>query len=112
MNDAVNTDRWIRWLNTVQLVIAGVLIMAPTAWMVLSSFKPSFEVTAYPPTLMFSPTLENYNHPTPTTPFFSYTPNSLIVTLGSAGLGLLFGIPAAFAVSWTRISWPAVLTLA
>ena len=34
------------------------------------------------------------------------------MTLGSAGLGLLFGIPAAFAVSWTRISWPAVLTLA
>src|SRR5262249_37237406 len=29
-----------------------------------------------------------------------------------AGLWLLFGIPAAFAVLWTRISWPGVLTLA
>ena len=95
-----------------QLVLAGILIMTPTAWMVLSSFKPSFEVTAYPPTLIFSPTLENYSQLMKTTPFFSYTINSLIVTLGSAGLGLLFGIPAAFAVSWTRISWPAVLTLA
>ncbi|MCK1389151.1 carbohydrate ABC transporter permease [Bradyrhizobium sp. 1] len=112
MNDAVNTDRWIRWLNTVQLVIAGVLIMAPTIWMVLSSFKPSFEVTAYPPTLMFSPTLENYAELTRTTPFLSYALNSLIVTVGSTALGLLFGIPAAFAVSWTRITWPAILTLA
>src|SRR6202012_445084 len=67
---------------------------------------------AYPPTLTFSPTLENYVARMKTTPFFSYTINSLIVTLGSAGLGLLFGIPAAFAVSWTRISWPAILTLA
>jgi multiple sugar transport system permease protein len=86
--------------------------MAPTAWMVLSSFKPSFEVTAYPPTLVFTPTLENYAELTRTTPFLSYALNSLIVTVGSTSLGLLFGIPAAFAVSWTRITWPAILTLA
>jgi len=97
MNDAANTDRWIRWLNTVQLVLAGVLIMAPTVWMVLSSFKPSFEVTAYPPTLIFSPTLDNYVELTRTTPFLSYALNSLIVTVGSTALGLLFGVPAAFA---------------
>ncbi len=55
-----------------QLLIAGVIIMAPMVWMVLSSFKPSFEVTAYPPTLIFSPTLENYKQLLQTTPFFSY----------------------------------------
>lgn len=112
MSDAANTDRWIRWLNTVQLLLSGVLIMAPTVWMVLSSFKPSFEVTAYPPTLIFTPTLDNYVELTRTTPFLSYALNSVIVTVGSTALGLLFGIPAAFAVSWTRISWPAILTLA
>ena len=61
---------------------------------------------------MFSPTLENYVQLMKTTPFVSYAVNSLIVTIGSTSLGLLFGIPAAFAVSWTRISWPAILTLA
>ena len=86
--------------------------MTPTVWMVLSSFKPSFEVTAYPPKILFSPTLENYAQLTKTTPFLSFALNSLIVTAGSTGIGLLFGIPAAFAVSWTRISWPALLTLA
>jgi multiple sugar transport system permease protein len=69
-------------------------------------------VTAYPPTLVFSPRLENYVELMKTTPFVSYAVNSLIVTIGSTTLGLLFGIPAAFAVSWTRISWPAILTLA
>jgi multiple sugar transport system permease protein len=106
------SDTWIRRLNTLQLIIAGVVIMSPMVWMVLSSFKPSFEVTAYPPRLLFSPTAENYAQLIETTPFFSYAVNSLIVTIGSAGLGLLFGIPTAFAVSWTRISWPAILTLA
>ncbi|MBS0532113.1 MAG: carbohydrate ABC transporter permease [Proteobacteria bacterium] len=112
MTDAPTTDRWIRWLNTIQLVIAGIIILTPTAWMVMSSFKPSFEVTAYPPTLIFSPTIQNYIELTRTTPFFNYAINSMIVTVGSTSLGLLFGIPAAFAVSWTRISWPAILTLA
>ncbi len=112
MSDAPTTDRWIRWLNTIQLVIAGIIILTPTAWMVMSSFKPSFEVTAYPPALMFSPTIQNYIELMRTTPFFNYAINSMIVTVGSTSLGLLFGIPAAFAVSWTRISWPAILTLA
>ncbi|MGY0574850.1 hypothetical protein ACTGJ9_030465 [Bradyrhizobium sp. RDM12] len=93
MTDAANTDRWIRWLNLVQLVLAGIIIMAPTVWMVLSSFKPSFEVTAYPPTLIFTPTLENYVELTRTTPFLSYALNSLIVTIGSTALGLLFESP-------------------
>jgi multiple sugar transport system permease protein len=112
MTGAPMDDNWIRRLNTLQLIVAGVIIMAPVVWMALSALKPSFEVTAYPPTLLFSPTAENYAQLFKTTPFFSYGVNSLIVTLGSAGLGLLFGIPAAFAVSWTRISWPAILTLA
>ena len=112
MSDEPITDGWIRWLNTIQLIIAGIMILTPTAWMVTSSFKPSFEVTAYPPTLIFSPTVQNYIELTRTTPFFHYAINSMIVTAGSTTLGLLFGIPAAFAVSWTRISWPAILTLA
>ena len=112
MNDHSSSGRWLHWLNTVQLTIAGILILAPTVWMVLSSFKPSFEVTAYPPTLFFRPTFENYVTLWETTPFLSYAVNSFVVTIGSTLLGLAFGIPAAFAVSWSRITWPAVLTLA
>src|SRR5258705_1137705 len=83
-------ENWIRRLIALQLIVAGVIIMAPVVWMALSSFKPSFEVTAYPPTLLFSPTAENYAQLFKTTPFFSYGVNSLIVTLGSAGVWALF----------------------
>jgi len=46
MMSAPVDDVWIRRLNTLQLIVAGFIIMTPVAWMVLSSFKPSFEVTA------------------------------------------------------------------
>lgn len=112
MSDHVRQNRWLGLLNTAQLTVAGILILAPTVWMVLSSFKPSFEVTSYPPTLIFQPTLENYVNLWQTTPFLHYAVNSLIVTVGSTLIGLVLGIPAAFAVSWSRVSWPAIVTLA
>ena len=102
MTDAPTTDRWIRHLNLLQLVLAGIIIMTPTVWMVLSSLKPSFEVTAYPPTLMFSPTLENYVQLMKTTPFVSYAVNSLIVTIGSTSLG---------SVSYTHLTLPTIYSV-
>jgi multiple sugar transport system permease protein len=110
-NPAPASDRWIGILNIVQLTLAGIVVMLPTLWMVLSSFKQSFEVTAYPPTLFFTPTLENYANLAETTPFIHYGINSLIVTLASTAIGLGLGAPAAFVVSWTGITWPAVVTL-
>lgn len=104
-------ERWIRRLNLLQIAVVGVVILLPIAWMVLSSFKPSSQVTAYPPQLFFAPTLDNYRQLFETTPFARYTLNSAIVTTGSTLIGLLLGVPAAFAVSWTRITWPATVTL-
>jgi len=103
---------WARRLNTLQLVLVGIFLLAPVVWMVLASFKQSSDVIAYPPTLLFTPTIENYRALIETTPFLSYAVNSIIVTVGSTTLGIVFGVPAAFVISWTRVSWPAVLTLA
>ena len=46
-----------------------------------------------------------------TTPFARYALNSFWVSTGSTLIGLLLGVPAAFAVSWSRITWPATVTL-
>ena len=59
MSAIASSDRVTTWLNAVLLFFAGCVVMIPTLWMVLSSFKQSFEVTAYPPTVFFTPTLEN-----------------------------------------------------
>jgi len=108
----LHEPKWLRLLNIVQLALVGVLIVAPVAWMVLSSFKSSADVTAYPPTLVFEPTLGNYAHLLGSTPFLAYARNSMVVTAGSTLLGIALGVPAAYAVSLTRITWPALLTLA
>ncbi|MCB8838339.1 carbohydrate ABC transporter permease [Aurantimonas sp. VKM B-3413] len=111
MSAIASSDRVTTWLNAVLLFLAGCVVMIPTLWMVLSSFKQSFEVTAYPPTVFFTPTLENYASLSETTPFLHYAYNSMVVTISSTALGLLLGAPAAFVASWTRITWPAVVTL-
>ncbi|MBP6896806.1 MAG: carbohydrate ABC transporter permease [Pseudacidovorax sp.] len=107
----MHDDALIRRLNTLQIALVGLIILAPIAWMVLASFKPSAEVTAYPPKLLFTPTLDNYRQLFGTTPFAHYTWNSLVITVGSTVIGIVLGVPAAFAVSWTRITWPATVTL-
>lgn len=111
MDDKTLSDRLIGVLNTLQLALAGLVVIVPTLWMVLSSFKQSYEVTAYPPTIFFTPTLSNYATLSQTTPFLHYGLNSIIVTVGSTLIGLILGTPAAFAVSWTRVTWPAVIAL-
>ena len=111
MLDSPKSDRLFNLLNTLQLILAGVVVAAPTVWMVLSSFKQSYEVTAYPPTLIFSPTVSNYITLSQTTPFLHYGLNSIIVTVASTAIGIILGTPAAFAVSWTRVTWPAVVAL-
>ncbi|MEB0058746.1 carbohydrate ABC transporter permease [Variovorax sp. LG9.2] len=107
----MNKDTLIRRLNLLQIAVVAFMILAPIAWMVLSSFKPSAEVTAYPPKLWFAPTLDNYRQLFDTTPFGRYTWNSLVITVGSTVTGIVLGVPASFAVSWTRITWPATVTL-
>ncbi|MBO9644873.1 MULTISPECIES: carbohydrate ABC transporter permease [Pseudacidovorax] len=107
----MHDDALIRRLNALQIALVGLIILAPIAWMVLASFKPSAEVTAYPPKLFFTPTLDNYRQLFGTTPFAHYTWNSLVITIGSTVIGIVLGVPAAFAVSWTRITWPATVTL-
>ena len=88
----MNSDKLIRRLTLLQVALVALLILLPIAWVVLSSFKPSAEVTAYPPELLFRPTLDNYRTLFGTTPFLHYTWNSTVVTIGSTAIGLLLGV--------------------
>lgn len=94
-----------------QVAILLLVIVAPLAWMALASFKNRVDVTKYPPTLFFDPTLDNYRQLFQRTDFLENTLNSFIVASGSTLLGLALAIPAAFAVSWHRWTWPATITL-
>ncbi len=104
-------QRLARLLDAVQLALVVVVLIAPIAWMVLSAFKPRTEVAVLPPRLIFTPTLDNFVELFARTDFFENTLNSLIVAGGSTTIGLLLAFPAAFAMSWHRMTWPATATL-
>ena len=103
--------RLLNYLMSLQVVVLCIVLFAPIAWMILASFKPRTEIMRYPPELFFTPTLENYQQLFTRTDFLENTLNSFYVAGGSTLLGLLLAVPAAYAISWHRLAWPATLTL-
>jgi len=99
-----------RRLRTLLLVVLASLLLVvwafPVLWALLTSFKTERDVLAYPPTMIFAPTLANYRDV-----LFgsaSILPNllsSTIVAGASTLLTLLFAVPAAYALA--RLDLPA-----
>ncbi|KMO73594.1 sugar ABC transporter permease [Mycolicibacterium chubuense] len=78
--------------------LVGLGFFFPVFWMVLTSFKPESAAATKPPTLFFTPTLDQYGA------VFSQgigpaMLNSVFATAMSTILVLLLGVPAAFALS-------------
>jgi len=88
--------------------IAGLLVSVwafPVLWALLTSFKTERDVLAYPPLLVFTPTLANYRDvlwgPA------SILPNlwsSMVVSVGATVFTMLFAVPAAYALA--RLRYP------
>lgn len=92
--------RIVLFYGFVALVLAVYLF--PFYWMVLSSLKTQVQNVAFPPLFFFSPTFENYQAVFVQNPFLLFLWNSLVVGLGSSGIGLLLGLPAAYAIARFR----------
>ena len=98
-----------RWRTIGLTLIAAALLsiwVIPVLWALLTSFKTERDVLAYPPLVLFEPTLANYREV-----LFgasSILPNlvSSVVVAGSATvLTMLFAVPAAYALA--RLALPA-----
>ena len=95
--------------NALLLGVASLMLVVwtfPVLWGLLTSLKTERDVLAYPPTLVFEPTLVNYRDV-----FFGATtilPNlvsSVIVSGLTTVLTMLFAIPAAYALSRLDLPW-------
>lgn len=92
-------------MGTIAALLLAVWVV-PVAWALLTSFKSERDVLAYPPLVIFEPTLANYREV-----LFgsaSILPNLLssVIVAGSATLlTMLFAIPAAYALA--RLALPA-----
>ena len=102
------------WLSLLarRVTICGVLVvaLAPVVWLFSIAYKPTSDIFASPPTLLFSPTLDNFAS---VFRFFNLgrlLESSLIIAIGSTGLSLLIGVPAGYALA--RSASPRAVWLA
>jgi multiple sugar transport system permease protein len=95
-----NSFRSAAFYALVATVLAAYLF--PFYWMVLSSLKTQIQNTTFPPLFLFAPTLANYRAVFVQNPFALFLWNSLVVGLGSSLVGLLLGLPAAYAIARFR----------
>jgi len=81
--------------------IVGFLIFFPILWMIITSFKTELEAFSTPPKfLFFHWTMENFGIVQQRSDYLRYAANSIILSLGSTLVGLLFAIPAAWAMAF------------
>lgn len=96
-----------RVLRGTAIALVIVFFMFPILWIVLMSFQTNATILRTPPSLVFEPTLENYrgivtgrletSSGTLEISFMGNLLNSLILSAGSVAVGLVLGIPAAYA---------------
>jgi multiple sugar transport system permease protein len=83
------------------VILLVVLILFPFLWLLQMSFKPDADIFAFPPKLVFVPTLEHYVALWDTE-FRNSFWNSTVVSVGSTVISLVIGVPGAYALSRTR----------
>ena len=99
MARAVSKQR--KAFNTAAAWGVALLIAFPIIWTILTSFKPEAQAVARPPVwFAFDWTLKNYVDVQNQRNYFDYFLNSVIIALGSTGLGLLIAIPAAWSMAF------------
>lgn len=90
-----------RTIATAAAWLIGFLIFFPILWTVITSFKTELEAFSTPPKfLFFEWTTENYGIVQERSNYLRFVSNSLILSIGSTLVALLFAIPAAWAMAF------------
>jgi sorbitol/mannitol transport system permease protein len=82
--------------------LVGFLIFFPILWMILTSFKTELEAFSTPPKfLFFDWTIENFGIVQHRSNYLRFAGNSIILSLGSTLIGIVVGVPAAWAMAFS-----------
>ena len=81
--------------------LVALIIFFPILWMGVTSFKTELEAVNIPPSfLAFDWTIENYEIVQERSNYLRFVGNSILLAVGSTLVGLLFAIPAAWAMAF------------
>ena len=92
------------------VIVLAALIMLPFVWLVIMSFKTNDDIFAFPPKLLFVPTLDNYIGLWGSSFRYSFL-NSAVVSVTSTLLALLVGVPGGYALSRMAMRQDKALSL-
>ncbi|WP_010268349.1 carbohydrate ABC transporter permease [Paenibacillus senegalensis] len=88
--------------RSVLQVIYWLMVLAfafPIFWFILTSFKTRVDAFSFPPKILFTPTLDNFQSVLGNASFIHNYMNSIIIGVSTTLLSLLFGLPAAYALA-------------
>jgi len=98
MKKQVREELWIDIL----LVVAVLAVLVPLLWILATSLKGRFDISAKPLKFLFQPTLDNYRTVFLSDRFLRYFSSSAIIALSSTLISLFFGSMAAYSITRHR----------
>jgi len=92
-----STRKWSQSFWAVLTYLVVFLLVFPVLWMVITGFKTEAAAYSVTPTLIFQPTLEQFQLAF-SSGFGAYLFNSLVASLVSTAIAMVLGIPAAYSM--------------
>lgn len=88
--------RALFWIVVILLLS---FFLSPLLWLISTSFKNFMDAFAIPPKIIFQPTLDNYIKIFGNADFFGFIKNSVVCTVVPTLVGLVLGVPCAYAIA-------------
>lgn len=76
------------------------ILFFPILWMFITSFKTEIEAVSTPPSLFFTPTLENYAAVQGRSNYWNFAFNSIYISFLGTFISLCLALPAAYAMAF------------
>jgi sorbitol/mannitol transport system permease protein len=93
----VSARKWSQSFWAVLTYLVVFLLVFPVLWMVITAFKTEAAAYSVTPTLIFQPTLEQFQLAF-SSGFVAYLFNSVVASLVSTAIAMVLGIPAAYSM--------------
>jgi multiple sugar transport system permease protein len=97
--------RWGLVFARLSLGLMSALVAVPLIWTLLNAFKRNVDLLVPTPRLFFTPTFENLTYILVRDSVLKALINSIVICSVSVVLGLVLGLPAAYAVARYRNRW-------
>jgi multiple sugar transport system permease protein len=97
-------------MRRVAVMAVLVVALAPIVWLFSIAYKPTSDIFASPPQLLFAPTLANFESVFRYFNLWALLESSLVISIGSTILSLIIGVPAGYALA--RAESPRAIWLA